>query len=58
MRPLVLAAVAPLAAHVQDDGDPLVVIRNAPSGLYDIGVGTCGSRNDSATLLVSDVDPR
>ena len=41
-----------------DDGDPLVVIRNAPSGLYDIWVGTYGSSNGSATLFISEIDPR
>ncbi len=40
------------------DGDPLLVIRNPPSGLYDIWVGTYGSDTSSATLYISEIDPR
>jgi hypothetical protein len=45
-----------------DDGyegtNPLVVIRNAPSGLYDIWVGSYDSEYHPATLFVSELDPR
>lgn len=45
-----------------DDGlgnlDPVLVIRNAPSGLYNIWVGTYGSEMTSATLYISEIDPR
>ena len=44
-----------------DDGlggrNPLVVIRNAPSGLYDIWVGTYGSTMVRATLNISEIAP-
>ncbi len=40
------------------DGDPIVVIRNAPAGVYDIWVGTYGSETAAATLYVSEIDPR
>lgn len=40
------------------DGDPLLVIRNPPSGLYDIWVGTFGSDTAPATLYISEIDPR
>lgn len=40
------------------DGDPIVVIRNAPAGVYDIWVGTYGSDTTPATLYVSEIDPR
>ncbi len=41
-----------------DDGDPLVVIPAAASGIYDIWVGTYNEEMDSATLFVSEIDPR
>lgn len=45
-----------------DDGygdlDPIVVIPKAQSGLYDIWVGTYGEELVSATLYISEVDPR
>ena len=41
-----------------DDGDPLVIIPNADGGLYDIWVGTYGEDAASATLYISEVDPR
>jgi len=45
-----------------DDGyggtNPLIVIRNAPSGLYDIWVGTYGSEMVRANLSISEIDPR
>ena len=40
------------------DGDPIVVIRNARAGLYDIWVGTFGDDTTEATLFISEVDPR
>lgn len=40
------------------DGDPIVVIRDAPAGLYDIWVGTYGDDLAEATLFISEVDPR
>lgn len=44
-----------------DDGfqgrSPLVVIRDAPSGLYDIWVGTYGDEMVAAALLISERDP-
>ena len=40
------------------DGDPIVVIRNAPGGLYDIWVGTYGSSMANANLYISEIDPR
>ena len=40
------------------DGDPIVVIRNAPAGTYDIWVGTYGSSMADATLYISEIDPR
>lgn len=38
--------------------NPIVVIPNAESGLYDIWVGTFGEDATEATLFVSEVDPR
>lgn len=40
------------------DGDPIVVIPGAESGLYDIWVGTYGSEPADATLYISEIDPR
>ena len=40
------------------DGDPLVIIPNAESGLFDIWVGTYGEETAEATLFISEVDPR
>jgi len=40
------------------DGDPILVIPKAPSGLYDIWVGTYGEEMISATLYISEIDPR
>ena len=40
------------------DGDPIVVIRDAPAGLYDIWVGTYGDDMADATLYISEIDPR
>jgi hypothetical protein len=40
------------------DGDPIVIIENAPSGLYDIWVGTFGDELSPATLYISEIDPR
>ena len=39
------------------DSDPFIVIPNAPSGLYDIWVGTYGSDPFGATLFISELDP-
>lgn len=45
-----------------DDGlgdmNPVVIFRNAPSGLYDIWVGTYGDDLASATVYISEIDPR
>lgn len=45
-----------------DDGfgdlDPIVVLKKPGSGLYDIWVGTYGDDLVSATLYISEVDPR
>ena len=40
------------------DGDPILVIPKAASGLYDIWVGTYGEDIVNATLFISEVDPR
>jgi hypothetical protein len=40
------------------EGDPLVVIPNAPAGLYDIWVGTLSEDAADATLYISEMDPR
>jgi hypothetical protein len=40
------------------DRDPILLIPKAPSGLYNIWVGTYGSDMISATLFVSELDPR
>jgi hypothetical protein len=46
-----------------DDGlgegtNPMIVLSRADSGLYNIWVGTYGNRNASATLYLSEIDPR
>ncbi len=41
-----------------DDGDPIVVIRGADSGLFNIWVGTYGDDPADATLFISEIDPR
>ena len=45
-----------------DDGftgtNPIIQIPKAASGLYDIWVGTYGSDLASATLSISEIDPR
>jgi hypothetical protein len=45
-----------------DDGfeglNPIIVIPNARSGLYNIWVGTYGSEMSNATLHISEIDPR
>ncbi len=40
------------------DGDPLVIIRNAPSGLYNIWAGTYGGGTAAANVMISEIDPR
>ena len=40
------------------EGNPLVVIPGASAGRYDVWVGTYGSDTASATLYVSESDPR
>lgn len=40
------------------DRDPLVIIKAAQSGLFDIWVGTYGSDVISARLYISELDPR
>ncbi len=37
--------------------DPMVIVRGAPAGRYDIWVGTM-DENGSATLYISEIDPR
>jgi len=41
-----------------DDGDPIVVVRGAAAGLYNIWVGTYGTDSVDARLSISEVDPR
>lgn len=41
-----------------EDGDPLIIVENAPSGLYNIWVGTYNDDVSAATLYISEVDPR
>ncbi len=45
-----------------DDGlggnNPLLVIPNAPSGRYDIWVGTYGTATAPAQLMISEISPR
>ncbi|MEM9996246.1 MAG: peptidase S1 [Bacteroidota bacterium] len=53
----------PDASWVCDDdsfgnSDPILVIPNAPDGLYNIWIGTYGDEMQSATLHVSEIDPR
>ena len=40
------------------DTDPIIQIAKAPSGVYDIWVGTYSSSTFGATLFVSELDPR
>jgi opacity protein-like surface antigen len=40
------------------DGDPILVIPAAASGLYNIWVGTYGDDMADATLFISEIDPR
>jgi len=40
------------------NGNPLVVIPNAPAGLYDIWVGTYSDDLSDATVYISEIDPR
>lgn len=40
------------------DGDPILEIPKAPDGLYDIWVGTYAEEMISATLYISELDPR
>lgn len=39
------------------DGDPLVVLRNAPGGLYNIWAGSYSSDYHDAAIFISEVDP-
>ena len=45
-----------------DDGytgtNPMIIVPKAASGLYDIWVGTYGTDLTSATLSISEIDPR
>ena len=45
-----------------DDGlggtNPLIVVHNAPSGLYDVWVGSYGTGMVRAALKISEIDPR
>lgn len=38
--------------------NPLVIVRNAPSGLYNIWSGTFGGGTASANVMISEIDPR
>lgn len=40
------------------DGDPIVEIYDADMGIYDIWVGTYNDDTASASLYVSEIDPR
>ena len=40
------------------DGDPILMIQGAASGLYDVWVGTYGENMVSARLYLSEIDPR
>ncbi len=40
------------------DDDPIVVMRYAPGGLYNVWVGSYSSDFHDATLFVSEIDPR
>jgi hypothetical protein len=40
------------------DRNPIVIIPNAQGGLYDVWVGTYGDDMASATLYISEIDPR
>ncbi len=39
------------------DGDPVVVLRNAPGGLYNIWAGSYSNDYHDATVFISEVDP-
>ena len=45
-----------------DDGytgtNPMIIVPKAAGGLYDIWVGTYGTELTSATLSISEIDPR
>lgn len=41
-----------------EDGDPILVLRNAPDGLYNVWVGSYSNDFHDATLFVSEIDPR
>ena len=38
--------------------NPVVIVRNAPSGLYNIWSGTFGSGTAAARVMISEIDPR
>ncbi len=40
------------------DRNPLIIVRNAPSGLYNIWSGTYGSGLASTDVMISEIDPR
>ncbi len=40
------------------EGNPLVIIQNAPSGLYNIWSGTFGGGTAAADVMISEIDPR
>lgn len=40
------------------DRNPLVIVRNAPSGLYNIWSGTYGGGTAGASVMISEIDPR
>ena len=40
------------------DGDPIIEMRYAPGGLYNVWVGSYSNDLHDATLFVSEIDPR
>ena len=40
------------------DRNPLIIVRNAPSGLYNIWSGTYGGGTAAADVMISEIDPR
>ena len=41
-----------------EDGDPILVLYNAPEGLYNVWAGSYSNDFHDATLFVSEIDPR
>lgn len=38
--------------------DPLIIVNNAPSGLYNVWSGTFGGGTAAARVMISEIDPR